>query len=83
MKSKKHLSFSGLRIALSLVFQNLPDNRQASKTDYSVHDALMSGFACMYFQEPSLLQFQKELRKAKNQDNLQTLFGVTNIPKST
>jgi hypothetical protein len=83
MKSKKHLSFSSLRAALSLLFHNLPDNRQASKTNYRIHDALMSGFACMYFQDPSLLQFQKELREAKNRDNLQTLFDVKDIPKST
>ncbi|MBU1012104.1 MAG: hypothetical protein KKG99_03810 [Bacteroidetes bacterium] len=83
MKSKKHLSFGSLRSALSLLFNHLPDNRQASKTDYSIHDCLMSGFACMYFQDPSLLQFQEQLREAKNRDNLQTLFGVKNIPKST
>ena len=83
MKSKKHLSFSSLRVALSLLFNNLPDNRQASKTNYSIHDALMSGFACMYFQDPSLLQFQRELRQAKNRDNLQTLFGVKDIPKDS
>ena len=83
MKAKKHLSFSSLRVALSLLFNNLPDNRQASKTNYSIHDALMSGFACMYFQDPSLLQFQRELRQAKNRDNLQTLFGVKDIPKDS
>ncbi|MDI6735495.1 MAG: hypothetical protein QME42_04765 [bacterium] len=81
MKSKKHLNFGSLRAELSLLFNHLPDNRQASKTNYSLHDCLMSGFACMYFQEPSLLQFQKELREKHNRDNLQTLFGVKDIPK--
>ena len=43
----------------------------------------MSGFACIFFQDPSLLQFQKRLREEKNIDNLQTLFGVKDIPKDT
>ena len=42
----------------------------------------MSGFACMYFQDPSLLQFQKEMEVENNQNNLRTLFGVKNIPKT-
>lgn len=83
MKSKKHLSFGSLRNALSSLFCRLPDNRQITKTNYHIHDAMMSGFACMFFQDPSLLQFQKRLREEKNIDNLQTLFGVKDIPKDT
>lgn len=83
MKSKKHLNFGSLRQSLSSLFQNLPDSRELAKTNYSLHDAMMSGFSCMYFQEPSLLQFQQQLREKKNRDNLQTLFGVKDIPKST
>ena len=83
MKSKKHLSFSSLRKDLSLLFFQLPDFRQGAKVNYSIHDAMMSGFACMYFQDPSLLQFQKELRDAKNRNNLETLFGVKDIPEDT
>lgn len=37
----------------------------------------------MYFQDPSLLQFQKRLEKKHHKSNLQTLFGVTSIPEST
>jgi hypothetical protein len=48
-----------------------------------LHDALMSGLACMHFQEPSLLQFQKRMQNEQNRNNLQTLFDVTNIPKDT
>ena len=39
------------------------------KVDYSIHDALMSGFACMHFQDPSLLQFQKRLEKKHHKSN--------------
>src|SRR3990167_10574114 len=83
MKLKKHLSFHSLRKALSACFSSIPEHRQASKVDYSIHDTLMSGFACMYFQDPSLLQFQKRLEKKHHKSNLQTLFGIKKIPEST
>ena len=81
MKSKKHLNFSGLRQVLSVTFSSLSDKRQTAKTDYSIHDTMMSGFACMFFQDPSLVQFQERLREARQRDNLQTMFAVKNIPK--
>ncbi len=59
MKIKKHLSFSSLRSMMSERFLSIPDWRQPGKVSISLHDALMSGFACMCFQDPSLLQFQQ------------------------
>lgn len=43
----------------------------------------MSGLAIMYFQDPSLLQFQKRMQEAYNKNNLSTLFGVLKIPADT
>jgi hypothetical protein len=83
MKLKKNLSFTSLRKALSTCFNKIQEHRQTSKVDYSIHDALMSGFACMHFQDPSLLQFQKRLEKKHHKSNLQTLFGIKQIPEST
>ncbi len=57
MKQKKHLSFGSLRNFTSKHIHKYLDLRQENKIDYSIHDAVMSGFACMYFQSPSLLQF--------------------------
>lgn len=83
MNPKKHLGFASLYKGLSSLFYNLPDRREELKVDYSIHDAMMSAFACMYFQDPSLLQFQERLQEYQNRHNLQTLFGVSNIPKDT
>lgn len=82
MKSKKHLSFTSLRKFVSSNIRTWQDSRREKSTMYSVHDAMMSGFACMFFQEPSLLQFQKHLQKTLHQNNLCTLFGVQDIPKT-
>lgn len=83
VKIYKHFSFSSLRNRISTAFRDVPDGRQQSKTNISIHDAMMSGFACMYFQDPSLLQFQKRLEDVQHRNNLKTLFDVENIPKET
>lgn len=83
MKIKKHLNFASLREKASEVFKSIPDWRQKSKISISIHDAMMSGLACMYFQDPSLLQFQKRMQEEQHRNNLNTLFGVENVPKET
>ena len=82
-KSKKHLSFGSLRTYMSKLFRTIPDHRQQVKVNYSLHDILMSGFACMHFQDPSLLQFQKRLQDEQNKNNLKTLFDIKDIPQNT
>lgn len=68
---------------MSEVFLSIPDARQQKKIIISQHDALMSGFACMHFQDSSLLQFQKRLEEDQHKNNLRTLFDVQNIPSDT
>lgn len=82
-KEKKHLCFNTLRHSLTKHFLVIPDQRQQNKISHCLHDALMSGFACMYFQDPSLLQFQARLHDERQSNNLKTLFGVQTIPKET
>jgi hypothetical protein len=63
--------------------RNIDDERQQGKCNYSLHDVVMSSFACMFFQDPSLLQFQKRLEKKYQRHNLQTIFSVKDIPQSS
>lgn len=83
MKIKKHLSFTSLRKKATEVFKNIVDWRQSSKSTISIHDAMMSGFACMHFQDSSLLQFQIRMQEEQHSNNLKTLFNVDKIPKET
>lgn len=82
-KTKKHLRFDALRKVLSTHLEAQQDPRQADKCEYSLHDTVMSAFACMYFQEPSLLQFQQRLEKKHQRNNLHTVFRVKNTPKES
>lgn len=83
MHQKKHLSFSGLIGNLSDHAKKIEDKRQIGKVKYPVHDCCMSGFAMMFFQDPSMLSFQTRLEKVQNLNNLKTLFHVNEVPKST
>lgn len=80
MHEKKHLSFSSLRDVLSEKARSLPDGRQEGKVEHSVHDVVMCAFATMYFQDPSLLQFQRRMEDARQTSNLKGLFHVDSIP---
>ena len=83
MHHKKHLSFTALRKSLSEHFEQIDDRRQSAKVDYSLHDCLMSGFAMMFFQDPSVLTFQRRLQDGIHKNNLTTLFNVSDIAKET
>jgi len=77
---KKHLSFSSLRDVLSEKAVGLPDDRQTGKVEHSIHDVVMCAFAMMYFQDPSLLQFQRRMEDAKETSNMKGLFRIDSIP---
>lgn len=83
VKIKKHLNFEALRQRLPDVLNAIDDHRVQGRCTHSLHDAFMSGFACMFFQDPSLLQFQERLEESEHNNNLQTLFKVTTIPKDS
>jgi hypothetical protein len=82
-RTKKHLGPSCLREMLSERFSSVTDTRQEIKTDHVIHDVLMSGFAMMFFQDPSLLQFQQRMEDEAHMNNLTTLFQIQSIPKDT
>lgn len=83
MKLKKHLSFSSLRKTISRRVLQIEDPRQEAKVDHEIHDCCLSGLAMMFFQDPSMLEFQTRLQDQLNQNNLKTLFNVSSIPKAT
>ena len=64
-------------------FIKIVDSRQQAKVDYSVHDCLMSAFAMMFFQDPSMLAFQRRLEETAQNNNLKAIFQVSSIPKDS
>ena len=82
-QQKKHLSFTALRDALSMHFNAMGDPRQSGKCLFTTNDILMSAFSCMYFQDPSLLQFQQRMEESRGKNNCRNLFGINNIPQDS
>ena len=83
MHVKKHLSFSALRNILSDQFNQIADARQQGKVRFELHDCLMSAFAMMLFQDPSLCDFQRRLQEVYQKSNLHSMFDVCDIPKDS
>jgi len=80
---KKHLNFDALRSSLSQCFNSIPEHRVQGRCQHTLHDSMMSAFSCMFFQDPSIAEFQRQVQESKNNNNLHTLFKVQSIPKDT
>ena len=83
MQLKKHLSFTSLRKFFSKTLLEIKENRQTSKIEHSLHDSVMTGYACMFLQCSSLLEYQRRLEKYTNKNNLKTQFDVHTTPSDT
>lgn len=83
MRPLKSLTLEGMMSRLSDAFARIPDPRAENLIDYPLPDTLMSGFAMMFFQHPSLLQFQRAMKQKRKRCNLETIFGVQAVPSDT
>ncbi len=83
MRPLKSLTLEAIVDLLTTTFGTIEDGRAAEQLRYPLHDTLMSGFAVMFFQHPSLLQFQRAMEKKRQRCNLQTIFGVREVPSDT
>jgi hypothetical protein len=83
MRPLKSLTLEAIVDLLSTTFGDMDDTRDAEQLSYALPDTLMSGFAMMFFQHPSLLQFQRAMEKKRQRCNLQTIFGVHAVPSDT
>lgn len=81
-KFKKWLSAPGLLKASRIHFSRIADNL-AGKTKYPLADCLMSALAMFSLKYPSLLQFEESQDDDKVRHNLQTLYGVAQVPSDT
>ena len=83
MRPLKSLTLEAIVKLLGTTFDAVADGRVVEQCRYALADTLMSGFAVMFFQHPSLLQFQRAMEKRRQRCNLQTIFGVHEIPSDT
>ncbi|MCP3679194.1 MAG: transposase, partial [Gammaproteobacteria bacterium] len=79
-KVSKHLSADALFRTVRSGFDKIPDHR-SEDVKISLTDALMSAFAMFSLKDPSLLFFEKRRREGNH--NLNTIYGIGNIPSDT
>ena len=82
MRPLNSLTLETVRDRLSGVFRQIPDSRRGD-VNYLLHDVLMTGFAMLYFQHPSLLRFQEQMKEKKGRCNLETVFKVKTVPSDS
>jgi hypothetical protein len=82
MHYKKHVSCTAIITSIRERFETIHDPR-AANSSHTIADVMLSGLACMYFQSPSLLDFQRRMESNQRRNNLRSMFGVTNIPIDT
>ena len=78
MHSKKHLSFTAIRRTIADKFAAIEDSRAANRSN-SIVDVMLSGLACMYFQSVSLLEFQRNMERKEQRNNLRSMFAVRSL----
>lgn len=86
MKAKLESINSGAKILLFFkkYFDLLPENNRVdTNTKIPLGDALMSAYAMFALKFPSALQFDDEARKKAQKHNLNSMFGINNIPSDT
>jgi hypothetical protein len=83
MRPLKSVTLEAIIALLATTFGDVDDPRAVDQLSYPLHDTLMSGFAVMFFQHPSLLQFQRAMAHKRRRWNLQTIFGVHEVPSDT
>ena len=59
MRPLESLTLEVMIALLSATFGRFGDPRRPDRVDYSLHDTLLSGFAMLFFQHASLLEFQR------------------------
>ena len=82
-KPKKNLRFSILLEVLKYAFTKIEDQRDLVKTQYNLSDIYTAAFAMFFFQDKSLLEFQRQLEDKYRLNNLATVFNISDIPKDT
>ena len=78
-KKENTFTFDSLVQELRGVISNLPDKRTFTHSYYSMQNIALSAFSLFFTQNPSFLQFQRDMKKARGKSNAQSLFQIDKI----
>ena len=83
MRPLQTLTFEAFRDRLATTFAAIADQRDPRRITWELPAVLMSAFAMLFFQHPSLLEYQRRMQKRTGQSNLERVFAVAELPSDT
>jgi hypothetical protein len=83
MRPLQKLTFDAFRDMLATTFAAIADPRAPRRITWELPAVLMSAFAMLFFQHPSLLEYQRRMQKRTGRSNLERVFQVEEIPSDT
>jgi hypothetical protein len=83
MRPLKKLTFEAFRDELATTFAQIADPRDQNRLTWELPAVLMSAFAMLFFQHPSLLEYQRRMKHQTGRSNLERVFRVAAIPSDT
>jgi hypothetical protein len=83
MRPLKTLTFNAFRDDLATTFAQIEERRNPQRLTWELPAVLMSAFAMLFFQHPSLLEYQRRMKQQTGSSNLERLFRVVAIPSDT
>jgi len=83
MRPLQTLTFDAFRDDLARTFAQIEDTRDPQRLTWELAAVLMSAFAMLFFQHPSLLEYQRRMKERTGQSNLERVFRVLAIPSDT
>ncbi len=77
----KILIFSLFLDFLQEAIEKIKDPRSKSNaTKFKVSDAMLSAFSMFFMQSQSFLEYQRQMQSRSGKNNVQSIFGVKEIP---
>jgi hypothetical protein len=83
MRPLTQLTFDAFRDLLATTFAAIADQRDPRRITWELPTVLMSAFAMLFFQHPSLLEYQRRMQQRTGRSNLERIFEVVEIPSDT
>jgi hypothetical protein len=83
MRPVKTLTFEAFRDGLAATFTQIADRRDPHRITWELPAVLMSAFAMLFFQHPSLLEYQRRMQQRTGRSNREGVFAVEKIPSDT
>ena len=83
MRALKRLTFEAFRDLRAKTFEEIADKGDPPRITWHLPAVLMSAFALCFFQHPSLLEYQRRMKKRRGRSNLARVLGIDELPSDT